>query len=104
MTKAEQGSFEKWCAEKFGSDGVNKMAVNLGYVAFSNARDAFLAGYRAGFSAQHYDVDVRPVDVAELVEALELTARSLEVEFGVSRAEINFPQIYAALTRYRGTP
>lgn len=59
MTRAEQEAFEKWFSDKFG-DGKNKdWPIN-----FLETKEIFISGYRAGFEAQHYDIeDVSKVKV-----------------------------------------
>jgi hypothetical protein len=49
MTRAEQEAFEKWM------DGIGILAMSD--FMRETFQAAFLAGYRAGFEAQHCEVD-----------------------------------------------
>ena len=51
MTRAEQEAFEKWLVKI--KHPVSVMETSMTIVLQS----AFLAGYRAGFEAQHYDIE-----------------------------------------------
>jgi hypothetical protein len=55
MTRAEQEAFEKWIVSKgLNLDGFIEYWGSDKYLLF---KSVFLAGYRAGFEAQHYEVD-----------------------------------------------
>lgn len=55
MTRAEQEAFEKWMKYKSGSR--EKFILDWGADKYLVFKNVFLAGYRAGFEAQHYEVD-----------------------------------------------
>lgn len=53
MTRAEQEAFEKWKRDLFRN---NILIMKFGLVNEDAHKRAFLAGYRAGFEAQYYEV------------------------------------------------
>lgn len=53
MTRAEQEAFDKWMKEQWG----DRYKDVLNPVNFYHSQLDFLAGYRAGFEAQHYDIE-----------------------------------------------
>jgi hypothetical protein len=54
MTRAEQEAFEKWKLNEFGDSFLFRL---LGLQNEETHKRTFLAGYRAGFEAQHYDIE-----------------------------------------------